>query len=940
MNAAFAFALVLALAPVHARAAATAPHQITYDRHSLSIDGKRIYVWSGDFHYWRLPSPDLWRDVLEKMHAAGYNAVSIYFDWAYHSAAPGSYDFSGVRDVEKLLDIAADVGIYVIARPGPYINAETDSGGFPGWLQSQKAKARTSDPEYLGAAEEWLSQIDPILARHQLTNGTGTIILYQVENEYTGKSVDRAYMSELERKVRADGITVPLVHNSCCGDGGRWASGAGAVDINGYDSYPQGFNCERPERWQSLPDDEFSDTRKRLGNQPFFLLEFQGGSFDPWGGPGYDLCRKLTDASFERVFDEYNIAAGASLQNFYMMYGGTSWGWLPSPEAVYSSYDYGAAIDESRGLGEKYDTQKLLANEVATLTPALTSSVTVHSPNVSNPGLHVDARFDPSTKTTFYIARHADVDSTSRMQASFAASINGRQYNIPVELSGRDSKIIVANFRLGTLPLVYSTSEIMANRKVGERNIAALFGRAGENGEMVFAFPSRPRILAPAGVEHSWNEKTKTLRLNYRHGELSRVFVRPNERGAHCLELLIGSDQAAADLWPWDTSTGSVIVRGPELIRRVTAPSNDTLALTGDTAATTELEVIAPSRITSLTWNGDAIAVRRSSDGTLVATLPGPQRVTVPALTTWRMKSGSPESDPGFDDSRWTVADRTLYADDYGFHYGDVWFRGSFDSSDAHSIAISAITGKAGAYAVWLNGTYLGYKQAADDGRAKETFSIDPGTLRKKNTLAVLLENNGHNEDFSHRDSHKEPRGIVSVSFADATPSIAWRIQGKIDHDPVRGPMNAGGQFGERMGFYLPEFSDTSWPATSLPSTHLDSGITWYRTNFELHVPADQDAAIALQIDDSKSKAYRALIYLNGWLVGRYVNDIGPQQSFILPDGILHTDGSNTLAISCWNLDPKQPCINAPYLKLLRNVRSSLRVTPVLDPSYAQVFGK
>ncbi|MGZ3498912.1 MAG: beta-galactosidase, partial [Vulcanimicrobiaceae bacterium] len=67
-------------------------HIVTYDSRSLLIDGKHAYIWSGEFHYWRLPSPDLWRDVLEKMHAAGYNAVSIYFDWAYHSVAPGSYD--------------------------------------------------------------------------------------------------------------------------------------------------------------------------------------------------------------------------------------------------------------------------------------------------------------------------------------------------------------------------------------------------------------------------------------------------------------------------------------------------------------------------------------------------------------------------------------------------------------------------------------------------------------------------------------------------------------------------------------------------------------------------------------------------------------------------------------------------------------------------------
>ena len=67
-----ALALQAAAAP-----AKSATHTVTYDKYSLLIDGKRIYLWSGSFHYWRLPSPSLWKDVLQKMKAAGYNGVEI-----------------------------------------------------------------------------------------------------------------------------------------------------------------------------------------------------------------------------------------------------------------------------------------------------------------------------------------------------------------------------------------------------------------------------------------------------------------------------------------------------------------------------------------------------------------------------------------------------------------------------------------------------------------------------------------------------------------------------------------------------------------------------------------------------------------------------------------------------------------------------------------------
>ena len=54
-----------------------------------------------------------------------------------------------------------------------------------------------------------------------------------------------------------------------------------------------------------------------------------------------------------------NIAVGATAQSFYMTYGGTNWGWLGMPEN-YTSYDYGAAIRESRQLDPKYYEDKLI----------------------------------------------------------------------------------------------------------------------------------------------------------------------------------------------------------------------------------------------------------------------------------------------------------------------------------------------------------------------------------------------------------------------------------------------------------------------------------------------------------------------------------------------------------------------------------------------------
>src|SRR5690242_3633698 len=95
-------------------ALAAAPHEITWDSRSLKIDGQRTFVWSGEFHPFRLPSPGAWRDVLQKMRALGFNTVSFYFPWGYYTPSPGSYDFSGVRDIDEVLRVAEEEGLYVI----------------------------------------------------------------------------------------------------------------------------------------------------------------------------------------------------------------------------------------------------------------------------------------------------------------------------------------------------------------------------------------------------------------------------------------------------------------------------------------------------------------------------------------------------------------------------------------------------------------------------------------------------------------------------------------------------------------------------------------------------------------------------------------------------------------------------------------------------------
>jgi len=81
-------------------------------------------------------------------------------DWALLEGKPGVYREEGVFDLKPFFDAAQEAGIYLIARPGPYINAEVSGGGFPGWIQRVNGTLRTRAPDFLEATDKYVSELD------------------------------------------------------------------------------------------------------------------------------------------------------------------------------------------------------------------------------------------------------------------------------------------------------------------------------------------------------------------------------------------------------------------------------------------------------------------------------------------------------------------------------------------------------------------------------------------------------------------------------------------------------------------------------------------------------------------------------------------------------------------------------------------------------------
>ncbi|HWT65976.1 MAG TPA: beta-galactosidase, partial [Terracidiphilus sp.] len=105
--------LGLALSPSVQAPAQQAPHTFAVANGQFTLDGKPFRVLSGEMHYPRIPRA-YWRDRFRMAKAMGLNTITTYVFWNEHETQPGTYDFSGNKDVAEFIREAQQEGLYVI----------------------------------------------------------------------------------------------------------------------------------------------------------------------------------------------------------------------------------------------------------------------------------------------------------------------------------------------------------------------------------------------------------------------------------------------------------------------------------------------------------------------------------------------------------------------------------------------------------------------------------------------------------------------------------------------------------------------------------------------------------------------------------------------------------------------------------------------------------
>ncbi|XP_008971499.4 beta-galactosidase-1-like protein 3 isoform X2 [Pan paniscus] len=176
----------------------------------FTLEGHKFLIFGGSIHYFRVPR-EYWRDRLLKLKACGFNTVTTYVPWNLHEPERGKFDFSGNLDLEAFVLMAAEIGLWVILRPGPYICSEMDLGGLPSWLlQDPRLLLRTTNKSFIEAVEKYFDHLIPRVIPLQYHQG-GPVIAVQVENEYGSFNKDKTYMPYLHKALLRRGIVELLL---------------------------------------------------------------------------------------------------------------------------------------------------------------------------------------------------------------------------------------------------------------------------------------------------------------------------------------------------------------------------------------------------------------------------------------------------------------------------------------------------------------------------------------------------------------------------------------------------------------------------------------------------------------------------------------------------------------------------------------------------------
>ena len=320
--------------------------RLNIEKSRLTLDGGDFYLAAGDIQYFRI-FPDEWERRLSMMKDFGLTAVQTYCPWNLHEPREGEFDFSGLLDLGRFLELCDKLGLKVLLRPSPYICGEWDFGGLPWWLlKDRHMRYRCAHPEFMAKVAAYYKRLCREFVPYLSTNG-GPIIAVCIENEYGSFGSDLDYLRFLADELCKNGVDVPLYQTDCSYQGLCFTKPLGVWQATNY----------RIESETAIPE-----LRALQPDMPPFVGEYWSGRSVYWGESGKGREVAPIAEAYRKALD-----LGAFV-SFYMFAGGTNFGFMNgsrvtrpfdgkgenSFRAITTSYDCDALISEDGRSTEKY----------------------------------------------------------------------------------------------------------------------------------------------------------------------------------------------------------------------------------------------------------------------------------------------------------------------------------------------------------------------------------------------------------------------------------------------------------------------------------------------------------------------------------------------------------------------------------------------------------
>lgn len=673
---------------------------VDYDEKSLKINGKPVFIYSGEIHYFRVPR-ELWEDRLVKMKRAFLNSATIYFAWNWHEKTEGCFDFSGWRDIDEFLRLCEKHGLYVIARPGPYICSEWDFGGLPAWLIGRSIVPRSLDQGFMRHALRYYDHVIPEIRRHLATRG-GSVILFQIENEYFWGNVP--YLLRLYEAARERGVDVPIVHNV-----DRFLRGTQVIDS--IDIYPDPWALD----W---PLNEAASIAAEQPGKPRMIMEFEGGWFTSFGGR-LPTDRGSIPAEWTDMLLKTMIFEGFSLVSFYMFHGGTNFGYWTGKN-IASTYDYQAAVREWGELGERYWVVRLMGGLLDCFNEFFAESVVDETvAECRTPGVRVSSR--TRNGESFILVSNLNTgDAEPEILLKKLGAMR-------IKVGGRRALVLPLNVKLPNgWTLEFSTCQVFYSYDLNGRTVLILYGEPGEQHEATLVHPSGARETV--GFEIS---KEDYVRI---------VGATP----PRLLLVALSRERAARTWFAEHLGKRIAIISGFSLLREYACEGNSLrMSIELKKGDGRRVAIIVPWRPREVEVN--RVRAAGSYDGekwVYSFTLPEEtfSEEAVSLNRDWRIMVENVEE---FRRWKWVHTGRLTPPEALGMTgNGHVWYFNSFTLKPGEDRIVLFIPRVNDYVTVFLNGRLVGHARSA------LRVEVDKSILRTGvNELLLLVESTGHRND-------------------------------------------------------------------------------------------------------------------------------------------------------------------------------------------------